>query len=724
MKLKKLCYAISVVLAACLSHNASAAQNTSWIGTGGNDLWSNPANWNSGVPSNAPGTSAFDSFVAGHATTTITNLEVENLGTLSTNVDTYVTNGSTITTNLAAYGTLYGPEWSQILNVYGTLNVNWAIAPVGTDPANPSTINVYTNGQINVLNLGLGDNWWFYVAPYVTLNMYGGARVTCDTLWWGGHVNLYDNSVITVNQSFFDRGVTTFGVISDATRQLDLLGGTMIIAGNANVAAVDYATFMTNYVARGILLVYGRQYDTNNVSITLSNTLNTVYYYTTNGSVITTNAVFGTNVIIKALNPLGTLQSIYLVNPRTNMMVSTYQNPVGKGNYQNYQDVPLSVLDAAQMGGNTLNYVSSDTNVIVVTASGHVTAIKAGSANVSAKLGSFTSTNSVTINVIPYTNSLIHRYSFSETGGSTTADSVGGSAWDGLLDSGATLGGGWVTLDPNNFGAILLPAGIVTNMDAVSVEAWVSNGTPAGWAQLFAFGNQDGSGNGMNYIAFQPFTGIATNPTAAILFGTGDPGNANSQNAVAALTTTGLQGTNIVTITNPLPTMLHLACVFHPYAGTVAFYTNGVLCASNSNVSNPLGATLNTDGDPLNLIGESLYSVDPFWSGAINEFRIYNGPLSAAQIMADYRLGPNQLIGTNKSVTVSCVPAPPASNGKYRVNISWPTNSALVDLMTSRALVGANWTPLNVTNLVVTNGTFRMTLLATNSPQFYRLQQY
>lgn len=52
------------------------------------------------------------------------------------------------------------------------------------------------------------------------MNMYGGSRVTCDTLWWGGHVNLYDNSVLTENQSFFDRGATTFGVISDATRQL------------------------------------------------------------------------------------------------------------------------------------------------------------------------------------------------------------------------------------------------------------------------------------------------------------------------------------------------------------------------------------------------------------------------------------------------------------------------------------------------------------------------
>ncbi len=138
MKLIKLCYAISIVLAACLSHNAYAAQSTTWSGAGDGTNWANPANWSSGVPSNAPGGSAFDSYVAAYPVTVITNGYVADVGTLSTNVDVIVTNGSVITTNLASYGTLYGPEWGQILNIYGTLNVNWMIAPVGTDPQTPA----------------------------------------------------------------------------------------------------------------------------------------------------------------------------------------------------------------------------------------------------------------------------------------------------------------------------------------------------------------------------------------------------------------------------------------------------------------------------------------------------------------------------------------------------------------------------------------------------------
>ncbi len=632
-------------------------------------MWNNPANWDWGT--------VLRSDAGGVVLAPTTN------GSVSTIAATDVFNIN---------GPIYGPEWGMTLNIYGSLStISSAISlsMLGNSAA-PSTINMFGNSSLDVVDMLFGDNWWFEMAPYVALNMYGGAQLNCTDFWWGGHVSLYDNSIITATGGWTDR---TTGLVSDSTKQINLLGGTLVLpSGNsANI---------TNYIGRGIFLVYGKAYDTNEVII-INN---------------------GTNTVV-TVPSLGALQSISLRSSRGNMMVGTFQDPMAMGNFANVQDVPLTVLDAAQLGGGTLTYDSSDPNVVGVTTNGHVTAIKPGNATVSAALGSVTSTDSVLITVTPYTNSLIHQYSFSESGGSTTADSVGGSAWNGTIVSGGTLGGGWVTLDPNNYGVIQLPAGIVTNMDAVTVEAWVSNGVPAGWAQFFAFGNQDIDGNGMNYIAFQPFTGVATYPTAAALFGTGDPGNANSQNAVAALTTTGLQGTNIIVITNPLPTMLHLVCVFHPYAGIVAFYTNGVLCASNSNVSNPLVLTLNQDGDPFNLIGESLYDTDPFWSGAINEFRIYNGPLSAAQIMADYRLGPEQLIGTNKSVNLSCVLAPPASNGKYQVDLSWPTNSALVDLTTSRALVNG-WTSLNVTNLVITNGTYRMTLLATNSPQFYRLQQY
>ncbi len=76
---------------------------------------------------------------------------------------------------------------------------------------------------------------------------------------------------------------------------------------------------------------------------------------------------------------------------------------------------------------------------------------------------------------------------------------------------------------------------------------------------------------------------------------------------------------------------VHVVIAYHPYAGYVALYTNGVLAAINNNVGNSLAATLGAD--PLNYLGLSLYSADPLLNASIDEFRIYNGPLSVpAQI--------------------------------------------------------------------------------------------
>jgi hypothetical protein len=664
---RKFYYLIPLILTVCLVQNASGvAWDITWTGAGHDTMWNNPANW-AWMLDPSGGSGVNEVVLAPTSNGSVSTIAATDVFEINDSVD--------------------GPAWGMTLNSYGSLNVGSYLSMLGGSITAPSTINMFGNSSLDVVDMLFGDNWWFTAAPYVALNMYGNSQATCSYFWWGGKVKLYDNSILTVTTNLIDH---IEGLVSDSTKQMDFLGGTLVLlSGNsANI---------TNYIGRGILLVYGKTYDTNEV-------------------IITDN---GTNTVV-TVPPLGALQSIFLTSARTNMMVGTFQALGGiLANFANVQDVPLTMLDAAQLGGNTVSYISSDPSVVGVTTNGHVTAVKPGSATVSATLGSVTSINSVLITVTPYTNSLIHRYSFSETGGSTTADSVGGA--DGLLDSGATLSGGWVTLDPSQNGAIQLPAGIVTNMDAVTVEAWVSNGAPQGWATLFAFGDQDDNGLGMNYIAFQPFTGVATNPTAAALFGTGDPGNSDSQDAVLALTVAGLSGTTITYTTNTLGNV-HIVCVYHPYAGYVSIYTNGVLAAINSNVSNPLAATLNANADPLNLIGESLYDTDPFWSGAINEFRIYNGPLTAGQILADYALGPNQLIGTNKIVSLSA-----KVSGDPAVVLSWPTNSALVAVMSSSTLgSGASWSAVTGYPLVIVGTNYQMTIpaAAVSGQRYFRLQQY
>jgi hypothetical protein len=142
---------------------------------------------------------------------------------------------------------------------------------LATNSANPSIINMNCNSQLNGVNLCLGDNWWWQGGPWVTLNMYDNAQVNCTNFWWGGKVNLYDNSIFTVTTNFIER---TIGAITDSTKRMNIAGGTLVINGTTIATPAAYAADITNYISRGILLVYGKQYDTNEVIITIVPTTN------------------------------------------------------------------------------------------------------------------------------------------------------------------------------------------------------------------------------------------------------------------------------------------------------------------------------------------------------------------------------------------------------------------------------------------------------------------
>ena len=586
--------------------------------------------------------------------------------------------------NVRLNDSLFGPEWGETLNIYGTVKAGFANFPIGDNFTGPSTINLYGNGSLTGNDtLTLGDTWWFPGGPNVVVNLRDNSQATCNYFWLGGHLNLYGGMVSVTN--FLGAGtsgspVFTGGIDSDATRLINLVNGKLILPAS-------FTATVNDLISRGILFAYGKKYQSVDLVI---NTADTNYP----GRTVVSTVPLG-----------GSLLSVHL-GARTNMMIGTFQPAPLLGNYPNVTNVVLSYLDPTTVP--TPTYQSSAPDVVSVTASGQLTALKPGSATITGTSGANSGTDLIT--VTSYTNSLIHRYSFSESSGSTTADSVGGSSWDGTLYDSATLGGGQVTLNGATYDYVQLPAGIVSGMDAVTVEAWANFSSPTGYATFFAFGNTDNANipQGENYICFQPFTGISNNPTAAALFGRGDPGSAGEQDAVLALVTGG--------VTNALGNV-HVVCVFHPYAGYVSLYTNGVLAAINNNVSNPLADTLGAD--PLNYLGASLYANDPPLTCSINEFRIYNGALTAGQIAADHALGPNQLIGTSTTVSLS------ASLSGGNLMIAWPTNSALVTLISSPVLgPGAVWTSVNTGSLVVVGGNYQITIPAAGSARFFRLQQY
>ena len=661
------CCPVALLLAVCLIQNAAAQPAILpgdiewWSGLAGNGLWSDPNNW---IPPAVPSTNSQVSLAPANGSSVVTVVSGEKAGAASVS----------------------GPTSGMTLNVYGTLHSGLYLVPVADLTQSASVVNVYgDSGSVSADNIFLGDVWWYPGGPHVEFNLYESSALNTPWLALGGHLNLYDSSTATIS-SYLLTGTANGGVFagslsSDATRWVNLAGGKLILGtGNSN--------YVTTLVGRGIFLCYGKKSDTNEFSITDD----------------------GTNTVV-AVPALGTLQDVTLELPRSTMMAGTFQEARVLGDFSGVSGVPLSTLDAAQLGGGIITYQLSSPGVASVTGTGRIVAVSPGTATMSAtfsggSLGTFTNNNNAIITVTPMTNSLVHRYSFNEPAGDvTTADSAGGSDWDGALQGGAALGGGRVTLDGSS-GYVQFPAGIVSGMDAVTIEAWVAFGAPAASAWLYSFGDSDASSppEGENYIGFQPYTGAGS---AAALFGRGDPGSADEEGASFSLVGNG--GTNYLG-------SVHLTVVYHPYAGYVCFYTNGVSAAVKSSVVNSLAATLGAD--PLNYLGRSLYGSDPFLSASIDEFRVYSGPLSAAQIAADYALGPNQLIRTATSVTLS------ASASPGGVVIRWPTTSALVGLMCSPSLeAGASWVPASGT-LTAAGGNYQMVVPVSGAAQFFRLQHY
>ncbi|MGA2748698.1 MAG: Ig-like domain-containing protein [Verrucomicrobiota bacterium] len=712
--IKLLGFLASAALALSLAHTASAQTDWHWAGLDAGGVWSDPNNW---LPE--AGTTTFPPSVPPPAVSgQIVNvwLDAANGSSVIT-----ITNGDVETPGIPppgspeVYNTIFGPEWGVTLNIYGSLTYDWMLFPVQNNPTPGlrSYINMYSNAVVSTSGaaLGIGDSWWYRAAPYVTVNLYNNAQFSSlggAGLWMGGHLNIYDTATFLVN------GYVNFeyniGTLSDGTRSLVMGGGTLLLPEGFNTS-VNNGTSGTVYdwIQRGILRAYGKGQDTNDLTISDN----------------------GTNIVVTTVPLGGDLQHVYfepLLKP--SVAVGVFQQVALAGDYPAVTGVLLSSsepgLDPATFPHPV--YTSSNPDVATIDSNGLLTAISPGTATLTATVGVLTSTNSVSLTVTRATpTALVHRYSFNETGGTNTADSIGGAAWAGTLNGGATLGGGQLTLDGTN-GYVRLPAGLVSGLDEVTIEAWASFGSPINtWACLYAFGSWDSTtGYGENYLTFQPHTGGGT---ASANFGQGDPGNSGETDIATSGTLDGMTNVQVV-------------AVMHPFAGYEALYTNGVLVGTapifndlidpvayatpaSTNAVNSFVATTFNGGsvvdltlgpDLTNYVGHSLYYTDPYLNGSIDELRIYNGPLTAAQIAADNALGPNQVIGTVTNVSLAVTLT--AGN----VAITWPATSALVNLVSSPVLgPGAVWTPA-AGALAVAGGSYQMTVPMSGSARYFRLE--
>ena len=359
--------------------------------------------------------------------------------------------------------------------------------------------------------------------------------------------------------------------------------------------------------------------------------------------------------------------------------------------------------------------LSDNTNVIMVAPDQRLLTVGLGTADITANYQGLSNTLAVPV-VVPPDIALIHRYGFNEqTNDWIVHDSVGDA--DGQLVGNpidiSFAGNGELKVIgfPSASGAyVALPGGLISDLSEVSIESWVTwtgaslLGGQGQWQRIFDFGSQLYVGGsypfvGNTYLFLTP-AGSHTSPGWQLH-------TTISTNNGLEREIRGLIWTNFL----PYNVTSFVAVTYSPVRGIMKMYLNGIPIESGSA---PLGLCGIVDTNDW--LGRSQFSQDPYFAGRYDEFRIYRGLLSDADVAADYAAGPN-------TVGVDFVLHDfPSSNS---LAITWGTTATNWFLESSPVLgSGAIWTPVPTngpTAPVLQNGRYNVTVPISGDTSYFRL---
>jgi len=311
-------------------------------------------------------------------------------------------------------------------------------------------------------------------------------------------------------------------------------------------------------------------------------------------------------------NNYGAPQSVILAVVSTNLLVNDFQPSQALISFGNVANVDLTKA-------RCILFESSYPGVLDIDANGIITTLSTGTATVSANFNGII--GSQTINVVSLPLVLKHRYSFCDDLTSTKAHDTAGTA-HGILHGGAAFSG-FGTLTMNGVdGYVDLPNGIISSLSNATFETWITYNDNRSWARVFDFGSNDAEDTqnaGSNYVYF------AARGPANFRFAA-KPGNGGES--------------PILFGTGPLATNeeVHVAITYNQMSGVARLYTNGVLIDSGL-----ITVPLSTINDFNNWLGRSQFN-DPNFAGSFNEFRIYEGAMTPAQVAASFAAGPDAAV--------------------------------------------------------------------------------
>jgi autotransporter-associated beta strand protein len=285
-------------------------------------------------------------------------------------------------------------------------------------------------------------------------------------------------------------------------------------------------------------------------------------------------------------------------------------------------------------------------------------------------LGESGNGNEASVSVQPQ---LVAYYKFNESSGTSAAD-ASGNGWTGTLVNGATLVAGHsnncVNLSSNSQQYVPLPNNLTTNLTGdFTIATWVNLNGPQGyWSRIFDFGVAN-TFNPTRYMFLAPASGAMR---FAITVGT----SGGEQH---------IDGNSTV----PVNGWHHVAVTLAGTTGTL--YVDGVPVGRNTITITPaqLGTTTQ------NCIGRSQWTGDPYLNGNVDDFRIYNGALSAAQITALVAGYPVQPPAPTNVVAMAI--------SANQINLTWSPALRTTNYYVKRSLVSGGpyatvSVPLTVTN--------------------------